>query len=494
MFLQRFYDEKLAQASYLVGCSATGEAIVIDPNRDVDQYVNAAAAEKLRITHVTETHIHADFVSGLRELAAATGAKEYLSDEGDADWKYAFAAQDGACLVYHGDVFKVGNVHFEVLHTPGHTPEHICFLVTDTAGADRPMGVFTGDFLFVGDVGRPDLLEKAAGVGGTMEAAARMLFASLQSFRELPDYLQLWPGHGAGSACGKALGAVPQTTLGYEKLFNWAFRETSADAFVEEVLAGQPEPPRYFAVMKRLNKNGPRILDGFPRPQRLTPERLASVVPMPLATASAATRSLVVDVRPRAEHARARIPGTINIPLNRSFDTWAGWLVPYDRDLYLIADDAACPTCIDRAVRDLAMIGFDRIVGWFGADAIDGWRARGGQIETIEQTSPAELRALLDAGDVSVVDVRSADEWAAGHIPGVPNIPLGLLQDRLNELPKDQPVVLHCESGARSAIGASLLRSHGFRHVINLEGGFGAWSDEGNPVETEVETASKVES
>ncbi|HLL45111.1 MAG TPA: MBL fold metallo-hydrolase, partial [Longimicrobiaceae bacterium] len=222
MILRRLYDDKLAQASYLVGCAATGEALVVDPNRDVEQYVEAARGEGLRVMHVTETHIHADFVSGSRELARRSGAQLFLSGEGGEDWRYAFAEEAGATLLRDGDSFRVGNVRVEVLHTPGHTPEHLAFVVTDTAGADRPMGVLSGDFVFVGDVGRPDLLERAARHEGTMEAGARTLFRSLQRFKALlPDWVQLWPGHGAGSACGKALGAVPQSTLGYEKLFNW---------------------------------------------------------------------------------------------------------------------------------------------------------------------------------------------------------------------------------------------------------------------------------
>ena len=247
MILKHFYEEKLAQASYLIGCVSTGEALVGDPNRDVEQYIKAAETEGLRITHVTETHIHADFVSGSRELAARTGATLYLSDEGDENWKYAFAEEAGAVLLRDGDTLMVGNIRIEVLHTPGHTPEHLIFLVTDTAEADKPMGAITGDFVFVGDVGRPDLLEKAAGVEGSTDAAARTLFRSLEKFKEQPDYLQVWPGHGAGSACGKRLSSVPQSTVGYERMFNWAFSIEDEDEFVRTVLAEQPEPPKYFA-------------------------------------------------------------------------------------------------------------------------------------------------------------------------------------------------------------------------------------------------------
>ncbi len=243
MLLKYFYDEKLAQASYLVGCAKTGEALVIDPMRNVTPYLRAAEKEGLRITHVTETHIHADFVSGSRELSATTGATIYLSDMGDDDWKYGYADDPRVMLVRDGDFFMVGNIKVDVLHTPGHTLEHIAFQITDTAAADRPIGVFTGDFLFVGDVGRPDLLEEAAGYKGTKEPGARMQYQTVQKFKTLPDYLQIWPGHGAGSACGKALGAIPSTTLGYEKLFNPAFQLADEDAFVRWLLGDSLSRP-----------------------------------------------------------------------------------------------------------------------------------------------------------------------------------------------------------------------------------------------------------
>src|SRR5262245_54783780 len=222
MFFKRFYDDMLAQASYMIGCQRTGEALVVDPNRDVGQYIAAARAEQLHITHVTETHLHADFVSGARELSARTGAQLLLSSEGGADWQYAFAADAKARLLRDGDAFTVGNIRVEVMHTPGHTPEHISFVVTDKSASRAPWGILTGDFVFVGDVGRPDLLERAVGYHNTMESGARALFRSLVRFRALPDHVQVWPGHGAGSACGKALGAIPSSTVGYEKLGNWA--------------------------------------------------------------------------------------------------------------------------------------------------------------------------------------------------------------------------------------------------------------------------------
>jgi hydroxyacylglutathione hydrolase len=476
VLLRRFYDEGLAQASYLIGCQVTGEALVVDANRDIEQYVAAAAAEGLRIAHVTETHIHADFVSGSRELAQRTGATLYLSDAGGPDWRYDYAAQAGAVLLKDGSRILIGTVAIEALHTPGHTPEHLAFLVTDTTAASAPLGVLSGDFVFVADVGRPDLLERAANYRGTMEQGARQLFQSLQRFKRFPDYVQIWPGHGAGSACGKALGAMPQSTLGYERLANWAFAIDEEAQFVAAVLEGQPEPPKYFAEMKRINKEGPRVLGGLGRPQRTPVSRMGDLL---------AVGALVVDTRPAADFAAAHIPGTINIPLNRAFTTWAGWLVPYGREFYLVIDSAR-GEALEGAVRDLTMIGLDRVAGYLdGAEMLEAWRTTGATLSITPQMSVAELRERLGGDAVTVIDVRGRAEWEAGHLPGVPNIPLGLLPDRLDELPARGQIVLHCETASRSAIAASLLEARGRRDVANLNGGFTAWRKAGYPIEVE---------
>jgi hydroxyacylglutathione hydrolase len=467
MLVRRFYDTKLAQASYLIGAMDTGEALVIDPNRQIDQYLDAAAEEGVRITHVTETHIHADFLSGSRELAARAGATLLLSDEGGAEWHYAFAAAAGAVLLEGGSVFTIGSIRVDVLHTPGHTPEHLTFLITDTHAATEPIAAVTGDFIFVGDVGRPDLLERAAKYEGTMAAAARTLFQSLQRFKTLPDFIQLWPGHGAGSACGKALGAVPQSTLGYERRFNWAFQVTDEQDFVDQVLAGQPDPPRYFAEMKRMNKVGPRLRAEVPAPERLGSPRLDALV-----TGGA----LVIDTRPAADFASGHVPGTINIPLNKAFTTWAGWLVPYTDDFYLIVESDAM---LRQAVADLAMIGLDRAAGYVTWDEAAIRRP----LETLAQTSAEALAQDVKSGKVHVLDVRSAAEFSEGHIDGAQHIPLGDLRDRVGEVPSGVPIVVHCLGGTRSAIAASLLQAHGRPHVINFAGGYSAWRAAGLPAE-----------
>ncbi len=473
MFLKRFYDPKLAQASYLLGCTNSGEALVVDPHRHVDPYLQAAAAEGLRVLHVIETHIHADFVSGVRELAHRAGARQYLSDAGGSGWRYGYATDPRTTLLRDGSCFNVGTVEVRVVHVPGHTPEHLALLVSDTTAASEPMGAFTGDFIFVGDVGRPDLLERAVRVRDSMEQSARQLFRSLQQFRSFPDYLQIWPGHGAGSACGKSLGAVPQTTLGYEKRFNWAFGIRDEDGFVAAVLAGQPEPPRYFAAMKRINQTGPRLLGETRRPPRLPVETLQAAL---------AQGDTVVDTRQARDFGREAVPGTINIPLNRAFTTWAGSLVPYDRDFYLIVDDRTVQT-VDELVRDLAGIGLDMIAGYFGAGTVEAWQGATGHLQTIGTVALPDVRGRIKARDVMLLDVRSPDEWKSGHVPGSLNVPLGDLDQRVNDLPRDCPIIVHCQSGARAAIAASLLKARGLDDVRLFPGGFAEWSAAGESQE-----------
>ena len=475
MFLRRFFEPTLAQTSYLIGCAESGEAIVIDPNRDVAPYLAAAKSEGARITCVTETHIHADFVSGTRELAAKTGATMLLSAEGGADWQYTFAGEANVRRVKHGDHVTLGDVRIDILHTPGHTPEHLTFVVTDGAAANEPIGAATGDFLFVGDVGRPDLLEKAAHIAGTMEAGAHQLYRSLQAFASQEDWLQIWPGHGAGSACGKGISAIPQSTLGYEKRFNWAFRATTEDDFVRNVLAGQPDPPKYFARMKQMNKDGPRVLGGWPAPARLgggDPAAAAAVLADRLRDGEP-----VVDTRHANEFAVGHIPGTINIPLNGSFTNWAGWLLPYDRDLTLIVSSEAA---LESAVRYLSLIGLDRVEAYVEADVIEKWH---GPLGTIARIGTDDLASSLAHRGVTLVDVRNDGEWTGlGHIPGAMHVPLGHLMDRLAEIPRERPVVVQCLGGGRSAIGASLLRAAGYPNVVNFSPGISGWIKEGRDV------------
>ena len=362
MFLRMVYDDKLAEAAYLIGCQRTGEAIMIDPERDVDRYEKIASANGLRIVAVAETHIHADFISGGRELAEK-GAKVYVSDEGDADWKYQWLDKKmggggyNHRLLKDGDTFAVGNIEFKAVHTPGHTPEHLCFMVTDRgAGADKPMGVATGDFVFVGDLGRPDLLESAAGFAGKADPSAHRLYQTVRKFMAWPDYLQVWPAHGAGSACGKALGAVPQSTVGYEKMFNASVLAAKTEqGFVDFILDAQPEPPLYFARMKRDNKIGPRVLGGVPTPRELSVDDLKKVVEK---------KAMVIDTRSWAAFKQGHLPGALHLPLNNTFNTDAGSLIGEHDVIHLIIE----PSRVDEAVRDLIRVGLDKFCGWYDAD------------------------------------------------------------------------------------------------------------------------------
>jgi hydroxyacylglutathione hydrolase len=369
-------------------------------------------------------------------------------------------------------------VRLRALHTPGHTPEHLSFMVTDGAAATEPIAAVTGDFVFVGDVGRPDLLERAVHVKGTMEQAARTLFGSLQRFKSQPDYLQIWPGHGAGSACGKGLSAIPHSTVGYERRFNWAFAVADEDEFVRMVLAGQPEPPAYFGRMKRVNKEGPDPLGPLPHPARLAPELL------PQAIGSGAP---VLDIRPATDYAAGHVPGTLNLPLTRSFTQWAGSLLPYERDLFLLTDDSGGRLARE-AARDLALIGLDRVAGSFGPEALSGWVSGGGALERRRTVTAAEAAELTGRGAV-ILDVRSRAEWDAGHIPGAEHVALGSLPERLPGLPAGRPLVVHCQGSSRAAIAASLLAANGIDDVVSLAGGFSEWSASGLPVERGAQSA-----
>ncbi len=475
MLFKYLYDPALSQASYFIGCQATGEAVVVDPLRDVDQYIALAAAEGMRIAAVTETHIHADFCSGARELAFRTNAQLYLSGCGGEEWRYRFAASAHAIEMQERHEIRIGRITLTAMHTPGHTPEHLSFFVTDGAASTKPMGMLTGDFVFVGDVGRPDLLEVAAKQVGTMESSARVLYASLQRLKTLPDYLQIWPGHGAGSACGRALGAVPQTTLGYERLVNWALQPQTEAEFVAEVLRDQPDAPAYFGVMKRVNRDGPTLLGGLPE----VPHRSGFE-----AQQWAEKLGLVVDARPADAFAQEHMRGSLNIPGNRTFASWFGSLIDYGADVWLLGVDEQHG---ERLVRELMSIGFDRVVGVsVASDALTGI-----DLATVAQRSPVSLNGALGRDGLMVLDVRNRSEWAAGHIPGAVNIPLGELPQRLVELPADGTIVTQCASGGRSAIAASLLLLAGAPSVENLSAGIEGWTNAGFALTRDATPASR---
>ncbi len=471
MILERFYDEALSQASYLVADEGTKQAVVIDPGLDYARIMEAAARRSLSIKHVTETHVHADFLSGAAALAGKAGATLHLSAEGPAEWGYDFDRIGEEAKLREGDVIALGNVRIIARHTPGHTPEHLAFLVVDDSRGRDPVGAFTGDFLFVGDVGRPDLLEKSAGATGASEGTARELYASLKAFTSLPDHLQIWPGHGAGSACGKSLGAMPASTLGYEKLFNWALAEMTEEAFMRRVLEDQPVPPRYFTEMKKQNRLAGATGDAGPISE-------LSLSALQAALGGGAT---VVDTRPAAEFAAGHIAGTINIPVNKSFLNWMGALVPYDKDLLLILAADADPAEI---AAQLAKIGLTSITGRFGPDVVAEWEQGGRALQKTAQMDMATLASKRETRDVQVLDVRAPHEWNGGHIPGARHIPLASLQEQLSEIDAGVPVAVHCKGGGRSSIAASVLQAAGISSVFNFSPGYDGWTAGGGEVTT----------
>ncbi len=474
MYFRQIFDRKLAQYSYLIGCQATGEAIVIDPMRDVDASFAMAEAEGLRIVAAADTHIHADYLSGLREMVERPGVTAYASGEGGAEWQFEWLKNSAYPhrIVMDGDHFMIGNIRFDVVHTPGHTPEHVCYLVTDTAsGSPIPVGLLSGDFVFVGDLGRPDLLETAAGQTGTMASSARALYRSLDRFRALNPSVQVWPGHGAGSACGKTLGAVPVSTVGYELAVNRSLLSaTSEDAFVDYILEGQPEPPLYFARMKRDNRGGPRVLGKLPAPKKIPPGKLADL--------SGATGVAVLDTRDWAAYSRAHLPGSLFTPLNRAFNTIAGSYVRENMVIYLIVDESR----LREAVVDLVHVGLDDVAGYATPEMFQEYAQRG-KAASVTEIAPDRVEAAVTAG-AFLLDVRSAAELAqAGRLPGAHNIAHTRLLERVGEVPRGRPVVVYCQTGSRSAYASGLLDRMGYR-VTNVAGGIESWTARGGAVTT----------
>ena len=470
MLLERIYDEDLAQASYFIGCQVKGEALVVDPRRDIQVYLDLAAKNGMTIVGVTETHIHADYLSGTRELATATGAQMYVSDEGGSDWTYG-PAFDRAFRMKDGDEIVLGKVTVQAVHTPGHTPEHLSFLVTDGAQADEPGFMLTGDFVFVGDLGRPDLLDEAAGFTDTRFGGARDLFRSLkEKFLTLPDYVQVLPAHGSGSACGKALGAIAVTTIGYERTFSWWAPYLAADdeqGFVDELLSGQPDAHAYFARMKTQNKIGPALLPGT---------EISEYAASDLKLALAANEVIFVDTRHHSEVHTGTVPRSLNIPGAMKAATYGSWVYDpevEDRPLVVLAaseSDAA-------GFRDhLVRVGIDTVTGFI--PSLDG----------LDLAVPPTLapEVLSDFDYDLLLDVRNKTEHADGHIPGAAQLSGGRALWHTDELPESGTIVTYCQSGVRNSVTASALRRAGF-DVIELKGSYLGWLQTGGVPATAAE-------
>lgn len=433
MFVRQLYDEVLAHASYVIGCQRTGEALVVDPSRDIDRYIALAHANNLRIVAAVDTHIHADYLSGLQAFATQ-GIHVYASREGGDAWQYEWLRNAAMphTLLSDGDEFRIGNIRFQAMHTPGHTPEHLSYLVYDR-DIDEPVAVLSGDFMFVGDLGRPDLLETAAGVVGAREPSARELFHSVQKIRALQPYLQVWPAHGAGSACGKGLGAMPMTTLGYELRHNAAILAASSDQeFVPYILKGQPATPLYFARMKRDNRAG------IPAWKYGAPARLPSQAP----------DSVLIDVRPLAQRARD-VANAISAPLDAQFPAIVGSYVAEGARITLVSSSDV----LELATRVLARIGYDAVVGYVLAEDLPPAGA-------LPSISFAKLPK-----QAHVLDVRTEDEFRERHVRGAQNIPHTKVIQLIRTLPKET-VYVHCATGSRARAATTALRAHGVDAVL----------------------------
>lgn len=465
MLWRLIYDEDLAEGAYLIGCQRTGEAIVFDPERDVDRYIDLAKSHGLKIAAVAETHIHADFLSGARELAERVGAHVYVSGLGGPEWQSKWVGPYKHTILKDGDTFKVGNIRFTAVHTPGHTPEHVAYLVEDQGGgATEPMGAITGDFMFVGDLGRPDLLESAAGVAGVADGFAHDLHRTTAKFMSQPDHLQIWPAHGSGSACGKALGAVPQTTMGYERRFNPMLRLVNDEqAFVQSILEGQPEPPVYFARMKAWNRDGVPLLGDLPTPRKLAADEIAGVL----------SKGVVpIDVRPQPGFIASHLPGSLWARPGSAFLMAIGSYAEPSDSFLLVCDAHE----VDRLTRNLVRIGLDRVAAWVDPATLEQHFAAGGRHESIPEISVEELAKRLESTpSLPLLDVRRATEHAAGSIAGAVNIAHTRLIPRLAEVPSGDPILIHCQSGVRSTMAAAALQRMG-RCPVNVAGGFLAWA------------------
>ncbi|HKG47308.1 MAG TPA: MBL fold metallo-hydrolase [Pyrinomonadaceae bacterium] len=460
MYFKQFYLACLAHASYLIG--SQGEAAVVDPQRDVDEYISEAAANDLQIKYVIETHLHADFVSGHQEIAARTGAQIIFGEKAGV----AFAHR----AVRDGEEIRMGDVVLSFIETPGHTPEGICVLVTDTQNRNEPPKLLTGDTLFIGDVGRPDL---AGGKGYTPQMMAEMMYDSLHGkLLKLPDEVEVYPAHGAGSMCGRNMSKETSSTIGEQRNFNYALKPMSKADFVTMMTADLPEAPVYFPKDAEINRSGARGLSELQPPQPLTPQQVMQLRD---------DGHVLLDVRSAADFGAAHVPGSMNIGLGGQFAMWAGSLIPLNASIVVIADTGAQ---VDETVVRLARVGIENVKGYLEG-GVQSWRDAGLPVDTIPQVSVAELNERIANNDLQIVDVRRPAEYVTGHVPRALNAPLASLDKSLGplNLQKDKLTAVICAGGYRSSAAASLLQQQGFSNLINVAGGTGAWVNAGYPVD-----------
>jgi hydroxyacylglutathione hydrolase len=474
MYFKQFYLNCLAHASYLLG--SDGEAAVVDPQRDVDQYIDEAAARNLKIKYIIETHLHADFVSGHRELAARTGAEIVFGHKADAGFPHR--------AVTDGDDLTVGTLKLSVIETPGHTPESICVLVTDTKEQANIDGgpsqkILTGDTLFIGDVGRPDL---AGGKGYTSQDMAAMMYDSLhEKLLKLDDSVEVYPAHGAGSMCGKNLSSETSSTIGQQRKFNYALQPMTRDQFVTMMTADLPEAPAYFSQDAEINRAGAPALSRLPEPRAMSPDEVCEV---------GQHGCVILDVRNAAEFGAAHVPGSLNIGLSGQFASWAGSLIPLTAPIVIVAGSEEQ---ISEAQTRLARVGLENIQGYLEG-GIEAWRNGKHETATIPQISVGELKELIETHpSLQIVDVRRSAEYQSGHAPRAAHAPLANLRDRVSELNFDpgKETAVICAGGYRSSAATSILEQTGFTDLLNVTGGTTAWIKTGYEVELSAKSAAK---
>ncbi len=465
MYFKQFYLGCLAHASYLIGSES--EAAIVDPQRDVDEYIKEADAQGLKIKYILETHLHADFVSGHRELAARTGAEIVFSEKAGATFPHR--------AVKEGDEIKLGKVILRIMETPGHTPESVCILVTDTEVSNQPQKVLTGDTLFIGDVGRPDL---AGSKGYTPQIMAAMMYDTLHGkLLTLADDVEVYPAHGAGSMCGKNLSKERSSTIGEQRKFNYALKPMAKDKFVSMMTAELPEAPAYFPKDAEINRTGAEALSDLPKPKALSPEQVHELTSQP-----ESLRYIVLDVRTAAEFGEGHVPGSLNIGLNGQFAIWAGSLIPLTAPIILVAQTDAQ---VEEAQMRLARVGIETVKGYLEG-GVEAWLRAEFELATVPQISVAELNSLIaEQNQLQIIDVRRRTEYESGHVPRALQAPLSTLEPNVRNLSVDpsKPTAVICAGGFRSSAATSILQQYGFTDLRNVTGGTSAWINAGYPVE-----------
>lgn len=444
MLVQQFFVNGLAHISYILGGSKT--CAVIDPRRDIQIYFDTAKAMGLKITHIFETHLHADFISGHMDLAEKTGAKIYSPKSGNCRFDHIGLSE--------GDAFEMEDMEFRVLETPGHTPEHIVYVVSDHSRGEDPVALFSGDTLFVGDVGRPDLFP------GIAKELASKLLGSLKKLAKLPDFCEVYPAHGAGSLCGRAMSAKRTSTIGYEKKYNYAFQEKDEGKFIEMLTTDMPEAPDHFSRCSDINRKGPTLIKDLPC---LTPYD-----PVSFHQRAKEKNTIVLDIRRYEAFGGQHVPGAYHIDFGGNFSTFAGWILPPDADILLVSES---PSQSEEAVVHLRRVGLDRTIGYLDGGMYE-WAKAGLPAEQVSQVSVEKLNQRITGGSkLTLVDVRAKREFMTGHINGAINIPFPDLRKRYHELDSTTPIFVICNTGHRSSLGTSILKQHGFKDVSNVAGG-----------------------